>query len=239
MKMLATGAVSATSLFGTYRDHRQAPKREHHRRQSHNAPRRSFWARDLRAHARHGPTIRRAALRRERRRCWSATSRFRGTRVFLQNNGRLVAPHYIETPPCLQNTVQLRFCQDRPDARGLASACASETASTSAGGAETLGRLAALRGDRRRPGNGQIEAWENWPEVFATPNRAWSMPRSTGARSITARSSNAAYACQAPPVQMPASIDLSPPRAQDRFERWWAPDHAGCRALQAYELVWD
>jgi 4-hydroxyphenylacetate 3-monooxygenase len=36
---------------------------------------------------------------------------------------------------------------------------------------ETLGRLAALEATIGALVNGQVEAWEHWPEGFVTPNR--------------------------------------------------------------------
>ena len=89
---------------------------------------------------------------------------------------------------------------------------------------------------------GQIEAWENWPEGYATPNRRimyaglnWCQEHHTEIID-TLRTLLGAY-----PMVMPASIDvMQDDTLRPRFESWWKT--ASIEAVdrhKLYKLAWD
>ena len=95
-------------------------------------------------------------------------------RVFLHNNGAMSRRIYIETPAnCYQNQQSnVRFWAKMGLIVGLASrVCQANGIDKIPAVRETLGRLAALEATIGGLVNGQIEAWEQWPEGYATPNR--------------------------------------------------------------------
>jgi 4-hydroxyphenylacetate 3-monooxygenase len=95
-------------------------------------------------------------------------------RVFLHNNGAMSRRIYIETPAnCYQNQQSnVRFWAKMGLIVGLASRmCQANGVDKIPAVRETLGRLAALEATIGGLVNGQIEACEQWPEGFVTPNR--------------------------------------------------------------------
>ena len=107
---------------------------------------------------------------------------------------------------------------------------------------EVLGRMAALEATIGGLVQGQIEAWENWPDGYATPNRRimyaalnWCQEHHTEIID-TLRTLLGAY-----PMVMPASIDVMEDGVlRDRFERWWKT--ASIEAVERhklYKLAWD
>ena len=83
---------------------------------------------------------------------------------------------------------------------------------------------------------GEIEAWENWPEGYATPNRCimygalnWCQEHHTEIID-TLRTLLGAY-----PMVMPASIEVvNDPALRDRFERWRKT--ASIKAVERHKL---
>ena len=107
---------------------------------------------------------------------------------------------------------------------------------------DTLGRLAALEATIGGLVNGQIEAYEQWPDGYATPNRRimyatlnWCQEHHSEIIDALRTLAGAA------PLQMPASIDLvADPELKGRFERWWATSSMpALDRLKLYKLVWD
>jgi 4-hydroxyphenylacetate 3-monooxygenase len=249
MKMLATGAVFADEVWiGNL-----TPIDDTRGSESitaaipNNVPGVSFWAREpYERHARHEAD-------------YPLSFRFDETdtvllcdrvkvpweRVFLHNSGAMSRRIYIETPAnCYQNQQSnIRFWAKMGLIVGLASRmCQANGVDKVPAVRETLGRLAALEATIGALVHGQVDACENWPEGFVTPNRRmvyaalnWCQEHHSEIIDTLRTLAGAA------PLQMPASIDLvADPELKDRFQRWWgtatmpAPDR-----LKLYKLAWD
>jgi 4-hydroxyphenylacetate 3-monooxygenase len=248
MKMLATGAVFADEVWiGNL-----TPIDE--KRQSEsitaalpiNTPGVSFWAREpYERHARHEADYP-LSYRYDETDTVLLCDRVRvpWERVFLHNNGAMSRRIYIETPAnCYQNhQSNIRFWSKMGLIVGLASRmCEANGVDKIPGVRETLGRLAALEATVGGLVQGQIEAFEPWPDGYATPNRRimyatlnWCQEHHTEIIDTLRTLAGAA------PLQMPASIDLvADPELKHRFERWWStPALAARDRLKLYKLVW-
>lgn len=166
-------------------------------------------------------------------------------RVFLHNNGAMSRRIYIESPAnCYQNhQSNIRFWAKMGLVVGIASRmCQANGVDKIPAVRETLGRLAALEATIGGLVAGQIEAFEAWPEGYATPNRRimyatlnWCQEHHTEIIDILRTLAGAA------PLQMPASVDvITDPHLKDRFERWWrTPSVAALDRLKLYKLAWD
>jgi 4-hydroxyphenylacetate 3-monooxygenase len=166
-------------------------------------------------------------------------------RVFLHNNGDMSRRIYIQTPAnCYANhQSNVRFWAKMGLIVGLASRiCEANGINKIPAVRETLGRLAALEATIGGMVNGQIEAWEEWPQGYATPNRRfmyaslnWCQEHHTEIIDVLRTLLGGV------PLQMPASIDvLSDPELRARFERWWAtPSMAALPRMKLYKLAWD
>jgi 4-hydroxyphenylacetate 3-monooxygenase len=166
-------------------------------------------------------------------------------RVFLHNNGGMSRRIYIETPAnCYQNQQSnIRFWAKMGLIVGLASRmCQANGVDKIPAVRETLGRLAALEATISGLVHGQIEACEQWPQGYVTPNRRmvyatlnWCQEHHTEIIDTLRTLAGAA------PLQMPASIDLvADPELKDRFERWWGTaSMPALDRLKLYKLVWD
>jgi 4-hydroxyphenylacetate 3-monooxygenase len=152
---------------------------------------------------------------------------------------------YIDTPAnCYQNhQSNIRFWAKMGLIVGVASRiCQANGTDKIPAVRELLGRLASLEALIGGLVQGQIEAWEAWPEGFATPNRRimyaalnWCQEHHTEIIDIL-RTLLGGY-----PLVMPASIDVMTDEAmRDRFERWWKT--ASIEAVERhklYKLAWD
>jgi 4-hydroxyphenylacetate 3-monooxygenase len=249
MKMLATGAVFADEVWIgnlTAIDDKRASE-------SITAampiatPGVSFWAREpYERHARHEADYP-LSYRFDETDTVLVCDRVRipWERVFLHNNGAMSRRIYIETPAnCYQNhQSNTRFWSKMGLIVGLASRmCQANGVDKIPAVRETLGRLAALEATIGGLVQGQIEACEQWPEDYVTPNRRimyatlnWCQEHHTEIVDILRTLAGAA------PLQMPASIDLvTDPELRERFERWWStPALAAAERLKLYKLVWD
>ena len=166
-------------------------------------------------------------------------------RVFLHNDAAMSRRIYIETPAnCYQNhQSNIRFWAKMGLIVGLASRiCQANGTDKIPAVRETLGRLAALEALIGGLVQGQIEAWEEWPEGFATPNRRimyaalnWCQEHHTEIVD-TLRTLLGGY-----PLVMPASIDVMTDDAlRDTFERWWkTPSIEAVERHKLYKLAWD
>jgi 4-hydroxyphenylacetate 3-monooxygenase len=166
-------------------------------------------------------------------------------RVFLHNNGTMSRKMYIDTPAnCYANhQSNVRFWSKMGLIVGLASRMVEANGLEKIPAVrETLGRLAALEATIGGLVNGQIEAWEEWPQGYACPNRRimyaslnWCQEHHSEIID-TLRTLAGGL-----PLQMPASIDLlDDPVLRDQFERWWStPSIAAVPRLKLYKLVWD
>jgi 4-hydroxyphenylacetate 3-monooxygenase len=166
-------------------------------------------------------------------------------RVFLHNEANMSRRIYIETPAnCYQNhQSNIRFWAKLGLIVGVASRiCQANGTDKIPAVRELLGRMASWEALIGGLVQGQIEAWEEWPKGFATPNRrimyaALNWCQEHHSKIIdTLRTLLGAY-----PLVMPASIDvLSDDVLRDRFQRWWKT--ASIEALERhklYKLAWD
>ena len=166
-------------------------------------------------------------------------------RVFLHNNAAMSRRIYTETPAnCYANSQSnTRFWAKMGLIVGVASkVCIANGVDKIPPVREILGRLAALEATIGGLVNGQIEAWEEWPEGFVTPNRRmmyaalnWCQEHHTEIIDVLRTLLGGA------PLQMPASIDLmTDPALKDRFERWWkTPSIGAVDRIKLYKLAWD
>jgi 4-hydroxyphenylacetate 3-monooxygenase len=166
-------------------------------------------------------------------------------RVFLHNDANMSRRIYIETPAnCYQNhQSNVRFWSKMGLIVGVASRIAQANGTDKIPAVrEVLGRMAAWEALIGGLVHGQIDAWEAWPEGFATPNRRimyaalnWCQEHHTEIID-TLRTLLGAY-----PLVMPASIDVMADDAlRERFERWWKT--ASIEATERhklYKLAWD
>ena len=107
---------------------------------------------------------------------------------------------------------------------------------------ETLGRLAALEATIGGLVQGQIEAFEEWPQGYATPNRRimyaalnWCQEHHTEIVDMLRTLLGGI------PLLMPASIDVMTDDAlRATFERWWkTPSIEALDRYKLYKLAWD
>jgi len=166
-------------------------------------------------------------------------------RVFLHNNGAMSRRIYIETPAnCYANhQSNVRFWAKMGLIVGLASRiCQANGVDKIPAVRETLGRLAALEATIGGLVNGQIEAWEAWPDGYACPNRRmmyaalnWCQEHHTEIVDVLRTLLGGV------PLQLPASIEvLADPKLSDQFRRWWAtPSVAALERMKLYKLAWD
>jgi 4-hydroxyphenylacetate 3-monooxygenase len=166
-------------------------------------------------------------------------------RVFLHNDANMSRRIYIETPAnCYQNhQSNIRFWSKMGLIVGVASRiCQANGTDKIPAVREQLGRLASLEALIGGLVQGQIEAFEEWPAGFATPNRRimyaalnWCQEHHTEIID-TLRTLLGGY-----PLVMPASIDVVTDDAlRDRFERWWkTPSIEAVERHKLYKLAWD
>ena len=166
-------------------------------------------------------------------------------RVFLHNDAVMSRRIYIDTPAnCYQNhQSNIRFWSKMGLIVGLASRiCQANGTDKIPAVREVLGRLASLEALIGGMVHGQLDAWEAWPEGFATPNRRimyaalnWCQEHHTEIIDIL-RTLLGGY-----PLVMPASIDVVTDEAlNDRFERWWkTPSIEAVERHKLYKLAWD
>ena len=166
-------------------------------------------------------------------------------RVFLHNDAAMSRRIYIETPAnCYQNhQSNIRFWAKMQLIVGLASRiCQANGTDKIPAVREQLGRLAALEALVGGLVHGQIDAFENWPDGFATPNRRimyatlnWCQEHHTEIVD-TLRTLLGGY-----PLVMPASIDVLTDEAmRDTFQLWWkTPSIEAVERHKLYKLAWD
>jgi 4-hydroxyphenylacetate 3-monooxygenase len=166
-------------------------------------------------------------------------------RVFLHNDAAMSRRIYIETPAnCYQNhQSNIRFWSKMGLIVGVASRiCQANGTDKIPAVREVLGRLASLEALIGGLVAGQIEAWEAWPEGFATPNRRimyaalnWCQEHHTEIVDMLRTLLGGI------PLLMPASIDVMTDDAlRSTFERWWKTPSIEARdRYKLYKLAWD
>jgi 4-hydroxyphenylacetate 3-monooxygenase len=249
MKMLATGAVYADEiLIGNLTPIDEAFKSEAITAALPlNAPGVSLWARQPYALAARHEADYPLSFRYDETDSVLVCDRVRipWERVFLHNDATMSRRIYIETPAnCYQNhQSNVRFWSKMGLIVGVASRiCQANGIDHIPAVREVLGRLASLEALIGGLVHGQIEAWEEWPQGYATPNRRimyaalnWCQENHTGIID-TLRTLLGGY-----PMVMPASIDvLGEPALRDTFERWWkTPSIEAVERHKLYKLAWD
>lgn len=249
MKMLATGAVFADEVWvGNL-----TPIDEQHKAQSitcalpFNAPGVSLWSRrsyeQQVGHEADYPL----SWRYDEGDCMLVCDGVKvpWERVFLHNDGIWSRRIYIETPAnCYANSQSnIRFWAKMSLIAGLAGKiCEANGIAKIPAVRELLGRVAALEATIGAMVHGQVDAWEEWPEGYATPNRRfmyaslnWCQEHHTEIIDILRTLLGGL------PMQMPASIDvLKDEGLRDRFDRWWASANLDSLSrMKLYKLAWD
>jgi 4-hydroxyphenylacetate 3-monooxygenase len=166
-------------------------------------------------------------------------------RIFLHDNGAMSRAIYLQTPAnCYANhQSNVRFWAKMGLIVGLASrACIANGVDKIPAVRETLGRLAALEATIAGLVHGQLDAFEQWPDGYATPNRRimyatlnWCQEHHTEIVDIL-RSLMGGV-----PLQMPASSNLTEDAGlASLFERWWGTASLGAMdRMRLYKLGWD
>ncbi len=166
-------------------------------------------------------------------------------RVFLLDDAVLSREIYIRTPGhCYANhQSNVRFLSKLRLIVGLASRVAQANGADQIPAVrDTLGRLAALEATLAGLIDGQIEAFERWPEGFATYNRRmmyaainWCVEMYSPLIDILRELSGGGV------FQMPASVSvLEDPDLRRRFEQYWqTPQMAALDRVKLFKLVWD
>lgn len=249
MKMLATGGAYADEVWiGNL-----TPIDDKYKAESItgaiplNAPGVSLWARQpYAAHARRDADYP-LSTRFDEGDCVLVCDKVRlpWDRVFLHNDGEWSRRIYIESAAnCYANhQSNVRFWAKIGLIVGLASRiCEANGIQKIPAVREELGRLAALEATVAGLVAGQIEAFESWPDGYATPNRRMMYATLNWCQENHSRIIDALRTLLGGlPLQMPASFDLlAEPELKDRFERWWkTPNLDALRRMKLYKLAWD
>src|SRR5690606_1237655 len=86
------------------------------------------------------------------------------------------------------------------------------------------------------------EAWEAWPDGYATPNRRYMYAALNWCQEHHSEIIDIVRTLLGGiPLQMPASIDVLQDEAlRERFEKWWkTPSIEATDRLKLYKLTWD
>jgi 4-hydroxyphenylacetate 3-monooxygenase len=166
-------------------------------------------------------------------------------RVFVLDDAVLSREIYIRTPShCYGNhQSNVRLWSKLRLMVGLASRVAQSSGVDQIPAVrEVLGRLVALEATLGGMIHGQIEAWEAWPEGFATFNRRtmyaalnWGTEMYSPLVEILRELSGGGV------FQMPASVSvMHDPVLRERFETYWqTPQLPAVGRLKLFKLVWD
>jgi 4-hydroxyphenylacetate 3-monooxygenase len=166
-------------------------------------------------------------------------------RVFVMDDAILSREIYIRTPGhCYGNhQSNVRYWSKLRLIVGLASRVAIASGADQIPAVrELLGRLAALEATLGGMIHGQIEAWERWPEGYATPNRRhmyaalnWCTEMYSPLVDILRELSGGGV------FQMPASVTvMHDPHLRRLFEQYWqTPQLPALDRVKLFKLVWD
>jgi 4-hydroxyphenylacetate 3-monooxygenase len=166
-------------------------------------------------------------------------------RVFVMDDALLSREIYIRTPAhCYGNhQSNVRYWSKLKLIVGLASRVTQSTGADQIPAVrELLGRLAALEATLAGMIHGQIEAYESWPEGYATFNRRymyaalnWCTEMYSPLIDILRELSGGGV------FQMPASVSvMHDPDLKRLFETYWqTPQMAALDRIKLFKLVWD
>jgi 4-hydroxyphenylacetate 3-monooxygenase len=167
------------------------------------------------------------------------------SRVFVMDDAILAREIYIRTPGhCYGNhQSNVRFWSKLRLIVGLASRVAGSTGADQVPAVrELLGRLAALEATLGGMIHGQIEAWEAWPEGFATFNRRHMYAALNWCTEIYSPLIDILRELSGGGVfQMPASVTvMHDPELRALFEAYWqTPQMQALDRVKLFKLVWD
>jgi 4-hydroxyphenylacetate 3-monooxygenase len=166
-------------------------------------------------------------------------------RVFVLDDAVLSREIYIRTPShCYGNhQSNVRLWAKLRLIVGLASRVAQSSGIDQIPAVrEVLGRLAALEATLGGMIHGQIEAWEAWPEGFATFNRRCMYAALNWGTEMYAELVDILRALSGGSVfQMPASVSvMHDPALAGLFATYWqTPQSPALARLKLFKLVWD
>jgi 4-hydroxyphenylacetate 3-monooxygenase len=166
-------------------------------------------------------------------------------RVFVMDDAVLSREIYIRTPShCYGNhQSNVRLWSKLRLIVGLASRVAQSTGADQVPAVrDTLGRLCALEATLGGMIHGQIEAWEHWPDGFATFNRRYMYAALNWGTEMYAQLIDILRELSGGGVfQMPASVTvMHDPSLKKLFETYWqTPQLPALDRVKLFKLVWD
>jgi 4-hydroxyphenylacetate 3-monooxygenase len=166
-------------------------------------------------------------------------------RVFVMDDAIRARDIYIKTPShCYGNhQSNVRLLAKTRLIVGLASRLAQATGANDVPAVrEVLGRLAALEATLAGMIDGQIEAWEAWPEGWATFNRRYMYAALNWGTEMYGQLVDILRELSGGGVfQMPASVDvMHEPQLRGLFEAYWqTPQLKALDRMKLFKLVWD
>lgn len=166
-------------------------------------------------------------------------------RVFVMDDAVLSREIYIRTPShCYGNhQSNVRLWSKLRLIVGLASRVAQSTGADQVPAVrEVLGRLAALEATLGGMIHGQIEAWEPWPDGFATFNRRYMYAALNWGTEMYSQLIDILRELSGGGVfQMPASATvMHDPALRKLFETYWqTPQSPALERMKLFKLVWE
>ncbi len=166
-------------------------------------------------------------------------------RVFLHNNTAMSRDMYISTPAnCYANhQSNVRFWSKMELIVGLASRIAATNGIDKIPGVrETLGRLAALEATIGGLVNGQLQAFEQWPDGYACFNRRHMYATLNWCQEYHNEIIDTVRTLIGGSVlQMPASASVfEDAELRSTFEEWFGtPTSAAAERFKLFRLAWD
>ena len=166
-------------------------------------------------------------------------------KIFVHDDAILAREIYIRSPShCYGNhQSNVRFLSKLRLLVGLASKVTRSTGADQVPAVrETMGRLAALEATLSGMIHGQIEAWEQWPEGYATFNRRMMYAALNWCtESHSALIDELRVLSGGGIFQMPADISvLRDPDLRRQFETYWqTPQLNALERFKLFKLVWD
>ncbi len=166
-------------------------------------------------------------------------------RIFVMDDAVLSREIYIRTPShCYGNhQSNVRLWSKLRLIVGLASRVAQSTGADQVPAVrEVMGRLAALEATLGGMIHGQIEAWEPWPDGFATFNRRYMYAALNWGTEMYSQLIDILRELSGGGVfQMPASATvMHDPALRKLFETYWqTPQSPALERMKLFKLVWE
>jgi 4-hydroxyphenylacetate 3-monooxygenase len=166
-------------------------------------------------------------------------------RVFVHDDALLARDIYVKTPShCYGNhQSNVRYWSKMRLILGLCSKIAQATGADQAPAVkETLGSLAAQEAAIAGMVNGQINAWENWPDGYACFNRRIVYAALDWCTQNYSRFVDELRTlCGGSVFQMPADISvMDDPNLARQFETYWQTPQSDAKGrMKLFKLAWD